>query len=335
MEVRAASATEFRQYIRWLEQTALWMEAQGIEQWTVDSCKPQTGMLEQAWSRGELVITRDGDLPIAGALLTPSPSKEHERLWIDVSPANSGTTVYLHKMVLAPDFRGAGRGRAVLGALEDAARAMNRSCVRLDCVADNQFLSRFYQDAGYFPRGERKLSGATVMRLDKDLDAAHELTEMLPGWQADLVGTLLFVIQDGKVLLIRKKRGHGAGKINGPGGKPEGTETPLQCVLRETREEVGIEAVDPKLHGVMRFVDTVDPQWRGYVFVAETFHGEPIETIEAIPQWFALDDIPYAEMWEDDRIWLPLVLAGATVEGDFLFTRGHLRAHQLVTTRKT
>ncbi|MFB3103977.1 MAG: GNAT family N-acetyltransferase, partial [Pseudomonadales bacterium] len=208
MEVRAASATEFRQYIRWLEQTASWMEAQGIEQRTVDSFKPRTGMLEQAWRRGELVITLDGDLPIAGALLTPSPSVELERLWIDVSPTNSETTLYLQNMVLAPDLRDTGRGREVLGALEDAARALNCSCVRLDCVANNQFLPRFYQDAGYFPRGERKLSGATVLRLDKDLDAAHELMKILPGWQADLVGTLLFVIQDGKVLLIRKKRGH-------------------------------------------------------------------------------------------------------------------------------
>ena len=332
MEVRTASETEFRQYIRWLEQTSSWTEAQGIEQRTVDSFKPQTGMLEQAWRRGELVITLDGDLPIAGALLSPLPSVELERLWIDVSPTNSGTTLYLQNMVLAPDLRDTGRGREVLGALEDAARALNCSCVRLDCVANNQFLPRFYQDAGYFPRGERVLSGATVLRLDKDLDAAHELTEILPGWQADLVGTLLVVIQDGKVLLIRKKRGHGAGKINGPGGKPEGTETPLECVLRETLEEVGIEAINPKLRGVMKFVDTLDPQWQGYVFVAERFCGEPIETIEAIPQWFALDEIPYVEMWEDDRIWLPRVLAGATVEGDFLFTRGHLRAHQLVTT---
>jgi len=28
------------------------------------------------------------------------------------------------------------------------------------------------------------------------------------------------------------------------------------------------------------------------------------------PQWFAFSDIPYDQMWEDDRIWLPMLLNG-------------------------
>jgi hypothetical protein len=28
------------------------------------------------------------------------------------------------------------------------------------------------------------------------------------------------------------------------------------------------------------------------------------------PQWFTFTDIPYDQMWEDDRIWLPMVLNG-------------------------
>ena len=40
-------------------------------------------------------------------------------------------------------------------------------------------------------------------------------------WTPDILATLMFVVQDGKILLIRKKRGIGAGKVNGPGGKFE------------------------------------------------------------------------------------------------------------------
>ena len=36
------------------------------------------------------------------------------------------------------------------------------------------------------------------------------------------------------------------------------------------------------------------------------------------------DAIPYGEMWEDDRIWLPEILAGRPVRGDFLFESGRL-----------
>ena len=47
-----------------------------------------------------------------------------------------------------------------------------------------------------------------------------------PDWQASERATLLFVIRDGQVLLIDKKRGLGAGKVNGPGGHIEPGESP-------------------------------------------------------------------------------------------------------------
>ena len=37
-------------------------------------------------------------------------------------------------------------------------------------------------------------------------------------WQAEIPATLVFVINDGKILLIDKKTGIGKGKVNGPGG---------------------------------------------------------------------------------------------------------------------
>ena len=45
-------------------------------------------------------------------------------------------------------------------------------------------------------------------------------------WTPEQTATLMFVIDDNRVLLIRKKRGLGAGKINGPGGRLEEGETP-------------------------------------------------------------------------------------------------------------
>jgi len=64
-------------------------------------------------------------------------------------------------------------------------------------------------------------------------------------WQPVEVGTLMYIFDEDSVLLIRKKRGLGAGKINGPGGRIESGETPLDCVVRETKEEVGVSPVNP------------------------------------------------------------------------------------------
>ena len=65
-----------------------------------------------------------------------------------------------------------------------------------------------------------------------------------PSWSPGDRATLLFVIRDGEVLLIRKKRGLGAGKINGPGGRIEAGESPLEAAIREVQEEVGVTPTD-------------------------------------------------------------------------------------------
>jgi len=140
----------------------------------------------------------------------------------------------------------------------------------------------------------------------------------------------LFVIDAPRqrLLLIRKKRGHGAGKINGPGGKLDPGETPLQCALRETHEETGVTVHDAEERARIRFIELDGPQWFGHVFVAHSHSGAPVETDEAKPLWAPLSALPFAQMWADDRIWLPAVLAGRRLAVDTLFRAGRLLAHR-------
>ena len=72
-------------------------------------------------------------------------------------------------------------------------------------------------------------------------------------WKPVDEATLIFVIKRDQILLIRKKRGLGAGKINGPGGRLEKGETPDNCVTRELYEELGIKTVKPVKFGEHRF----------------------------------------------------------------------------------
>ncbi len=65
--------------------------------------------------------------------------------------------------------------------------------------------------------------------------------------------TLMFVVKDGRVLLIHKKRGLGAGKINGPGGKRDGQETLQACAHREIYEELRITVTESHYRGRLRF----------------------------------------------------------------------------------
>ena len=122
--------------------------------------------------------------------------------------------------------------------------------------------------------------------------------------------TLCYILKNDEVLLIRKKRGIGAGKINGPGGKVDPGETPLDAAVRETREEVGVTPLNLELRGELRFHFAGGPIVHCLIYVSREFDGELCETAEAIPGWYPVGQLPYREMWADDQHWLPLLLAG-------------------------
>jgi len=151
-------------------------------------------------------------------------------------------------------------------------------------------------------------------------------------WIPSERANLCFIIKGGRVLLIHKKRGLGAGKINAPGGKLEPGETGLEAAIRETQEEVGVTPLHLEERGLLRFQFTDGYSLSCLVFVAHDLLGEPVSTPEADPIWVPVDEVPYTEMWADDREWLPTILEGGTFTGSFLFdgermVEKHVRLH--------
>jgi len=138
-------------------------------------------------------------------------------------------------------------------------------------------------------------------------------------WQPKEHATVLLVLRDGKALLIHKKRGLGAGKLNGPGGRIEPGETPEEGAVREVEEELLITPTGVKPAGQLFFQFRDGHSIHCHVFTATGYRGEPTETDEAAPVWWSVDELPYHRMWADDRIWMPLLLADRTFTGRFLF----------------
>ncbi len=138
-------------------------------------------------------------------------------------------------------------------------------------------------------------------------------------WKPKEEAVLCFVQRDGQLLLIHKKRGLGAGKINAPGGRIEPGETAAQAAVRESEEEIGVTPRSVRQTAELSFQFTDGYSLLGYVFFADSFRGTPRATDEADPFWCPLAEIPYHRMWEDDRLWLPEVLAGKYVVGRFIF----------------
>lgn len=132
--------------------------------------------------------------------------------------------------------------------------------------------------------------------------------------------TLCMIYDDSRILLGMKKRGFGAGKWNGFGGKVDKGEKILEAALRECKEEANISVLDIMLRGILRFTfEETDEVMEVHLFSGSKISGVIEETDEMRPEWFPRTAIPYGTMWADDPYWLPLILQGKNVEGRFHF----------------
>lgn len=148
-------------------------------------------------------------------------------------------------------------------------------------------------------------------------------------WQPTERASLCFIIRAGQILLIHKKRGLGAGKINGTGGRLEEGETAEQSAIRESQEEVGLTPSGLEQVGELFFHFLDGYKLQVAVFAASNCTGNLIETDEAAPMWVNIDKIPYHEMWQDDPHWLPLVLQRKQFRGYFLFDSEQLLSYHV------
>ena len=82
---------------------------------------------------------------------------------------------------------------------------------------------------------------------------------------------------------------------------------------------VSVDQLEPV--AVIDFFFNLKPEWnqRAHVFLIREWEGEPQETEEMMPAQFAIADIPYHEMWPEDRLWFPRILNGEKLRGTICF----------------
>ena len=132
--------------------------------------------------------------------------------------------------------------------------------------------------------------------------------------------TLCIVHNRHHVLLGMKKRGFGEGKWNGFGGKVNPGESIEGATRRELFEEAGV------ISNNITKIGTLDFSWQDkpeilevHIFKTDGFGGEAVESEEMKPSWFHINDIPYDDMWPDDKFWLPMLIFDQKFKGRFVF----------------
>lgn len=131
-------------------------------------------------------------------------------------------------------------------------------------------------------------------------------------------GTLGYILSPDRqnVLMVHRiARSHDdqLGKYNGLGGKMQVDEDIATCMIREIREEAGLEVTAMSLRGTINWTNfgPKGEDWLGFVFLITAFTGVPREGNEEGPlSWVPLANLADLPMWEGDRHFLPLVFDG-------------------------
>src|SRR6185437_16068507 len=81
--------------------------------------------------------------------------------------------------------------------------------------------------------------------------------------------TICFIKQGEKILMLNREYSEWMGVWNGVGGKIEPNETPLECILREVKEETGINLKTAEYKGNVTWTDGSTYFGGMYAFIAE------------------------------------------------------------------
>jgi 8-oxo-dGTP diphosphatase len=148
-----------------------------------------------------------------------------------------------------------------------------------------------------------------------------------------LLATLCYVKLNGRTLMLhRVKRADDihAGKWNGLGGKFKPGESPEECVVREVREESGLEIVNPRLRGLLTFPGFKGDDWYVFVFTAEEFSGELEENGEGYLKWIPDEDLESLPLWPSDHIFFQWLREEKFFSAKFVYEGEEMKGYEVV-----
>ena len=125
-----------------------------------------------------------------------------------------------------------------------------------------------------------------------------------------VLATLVYAIDGDEVLLHRRVKDPNKGLWVAPGGKLEPEESPVECAIREMREESGLELRDVMLRGIMTEVSPrPDYQWITFIFAATHWSGEltPAAGVGEF-RWVSTREVFELEIPPTDRIFFARVI---------------------------
>ena len=128
--------------------------------------------------------------------------------------------------------------------------------------------------------------------------------------------TLCYIENRGRYLMMHRTKKDGdenAGKWIGVGGHMEEGESPDECILREIAEETGLKVCGLRLRGIITFILPDFGNELTFLYTASSESDSVPPCPEGEIAWIPVGEIDKLELWDGDRIFLPMLSSGGDV----------------------
>ena len=122
--------------------------------------------------------------------------------------------------------------------------------------------------------------------------------------------TLCYIEKENKYLMLHrtsKKKDGNKDKWIGVGGHFEKGESPEECLLREVKEETGLELTSYQFRGIVTFISDEWPDEYMCLYTADRYTGDTGNCDEGELVWVEKGKIMDLNIWEGDKIFLKLL----------------------------
>ena len=122
--------------------------------------------------------------------------------------------------------------------------------------------------------------------------------------------TLCYIEKENKYLMLHrtsKKKDGNKDKWIGVGGHFEKGESPEDCLLREVKEETGLELTSYQFRGIVTFISDEWPDEYMCLYTADRYMGDIRNCDEGELVWVEKEKIMDLNIWEGDKIFLKLL----------------------------
>lgn len=164
LAMRRATAADKEVIRAILLEASAWVRAKGIDQWrpsdfTEDAAKRDI-------ESDDMFLAFRAGLPVGTMMLHRTPGQLDRLIWRERA---DDSAAYVHRLAIRSDLHGQGLGEEILHWAGEEARSLGKEYLRLDCMADNEVLNRYYRGLGFTYHGVYPAGHFSASRFEKPL----------------------------------------------------------------------------------------------------------------------------------------------------------------------